>query len=1497
MINTTRRIFILVILFGLMLLTKTIGTSGEMSYPRTLAVVGFIILASFTLGELFQTLRLPKVTGYIFAGLIFGLSFFQFTNFEPLFLINKRITENLSVINNIALAVIALIAGLELKYSKLKKVIKTGLVLIILKFLFIFILITGSFYLLFPLFSQSVTQWQYLLAGGLLISIIALGTSIELTIGVSEELNIQNDLVELTLSTSILKDLLNIILLVIVIFLIKMYLLPEQKTELSNPFVILLTDFGKTIVAGGVLGALTVFYLRYINLEVTFFLICLIIFGGYAASLFHFETLLMFVIAGMITSNFAPEKEFEEAAENLSLPVFILFFTLAGATIDLSQALNFLPLAGALFLIRIVALFLSVRSAVALVDSPAEIKRFGWSGFIPIGVLMLGFAGIIASELPLISELVSGIIYSFILLNLLLGPIIYRSVLVYQKNNQLTTQQEEIKPAIRKQYAEKLTEVNEDYQVAFAEPDFFDDKLNKIFFDLYFKLIELVNGFRDSFVTKRNYETEDILKETVAIYRDKFLGIESILKSGKDPRAIKAALQSIRINQTEVLLDKLEERKKIERDFANSDTLIKKLLNDLLEITSTLDESYPLSTEIDYATYSRKPLFFKFFILKLKIKTGLKTIFTGDSTAIVKVNLKNYSRYYLNVKTTTELLETINLTGGDRLNLFRKLKAIHKNFIYYLDDLITTIGQEKSSLGFMPVFYMQYEELKAMFFNELDVYIEEQSATVMNIEKRLTYAFASPYNNLLHEIKSLIRLEKRGLEINFFKEYEESQQVKESLFDSIRYWVIYYQGIIGLLQKELYIYKFEIQLNNFLDKALLNLADEISERIRTGSSKITEQFRQMIIDVKALLPLGFDTLKAYSDHFRMSFVIPELSSLIRDLDKTTRSRKLRTFFDTVINGIKSVAKELPEEAAYLDEEELNLQKRIPVFTKLKTFEIRNQTSSFLLLKLPREIGDVNEFLVDYVDAALKEIRNLESSVNYYLDSIVKRMQEDPEDQEGVEDILNTLSSNFLDRLREIENNNDKLEQAINKQVADKTEVAVSEIKRLIRQAPQLDRVIKHEVNTIPLKVNYGLRFVKVVVKKSFHNVKTAISNTYKRLIFPLFARSYERFKIISGRLGTSYKEDLFRLDEVLNGLPFIYRRLFDGTSLESSEMFLGKEEIKQILNEAQLRFKNRLPSSVLITGAPGTGKTSCLYFIKNDLLRPGDYLEFYFLERISTVDELRKLISEAFGYNDLKSVEAIIIDLNERFRGKTVLLTNLHKTFVRSVDGFEALKTMLHIISMTSANILWIVSVQSTGWQFIKTNFKAASLFTFSISLEELNKRRVKEIILHRQKTTGFGFRFTEDDLYLLRKKMFSASKAIEDQRYLEQVYFERLTDYADGNIVAAMNYWLNSIKKIDGNTLIIQTYKEYPLIDISFLDTNLITVLHTVMLHGGLKKSQLAQSLNISESQAGEALNKLLSLNLLKIGELTKSHDYYYTNKFKFKSIQYELKNRNILP
>jgi Kef-type K+ transport system membrane component KefB len=1478
-----------------LILATSLGTGIVSDYPRTIAVLGFVILVSFSLGEFFQLIKLPKILGYLIGGAIFSINSFNLDGIEFFFQLDNKVVSNLSFINNIAFAFIALSIGIRLKFSDLRKILGTGFLIMLFKFLFIFSFVTSVFYFLYPLISFDSFSISELLVGGLLLSVVSMGTSIELSMGVNQELHVKNDLVNLTLSSAFIKDLLNLLLLTGIIYLSKVYLLNGIISGNSDNYLVILELLGKSTITGIIFGFVTVLYLRYFKTDITIFLLCIVGFTGFISPNLQIEILLTFVMAGIIIANLSSTGSFAKAFNNFSQIASIIFFTLVGATLNFNLVLDALPIAAVIFVVRIVAIYFSVKASSKFTKPRLEITKYGWAGFISLGMFSLGLLGIISQEMPAEFRIISSIIYDLILLNLIVGPVIYH--LALNLNKEPKTSSSEVKNDKKSESIEgKLDNVEKEYKVVFLEPNFFDQKLNKVLFELYFKLIDLMTDFRDNFITRRNNDTEAILEETVAIYRDKFASIESILRSGKDPRIIKTALQKLRINQTEVLLERLEERKKVERDFANSDSIIKNLLNDLIDITLNLDENYPLSVEIDYAVYSKKSLPFKLFIFKLKFTNWIKSLYGGEEQAYIKINLQNYARYFLNSKATIELLETVNLTGADRLNLFRKLKAIHKNFISYLDDLITIIGQEKSSLGFLPVFFMRYEELQEMFFNELDVYISEQSSTVKEIEKRLMYAFASPFNSLLSELTDIIELRKRGNELNFYKAFEESQRVKENLLDSIRFWVIYYHGIIGLIQKELYIYKFEIQLNNFLDSALLNLADEISDRIRNGCPKIADQFRVFTKDMQNLIPMGYETLKAFSDTFRISFSIPELSSLIRDLDKTTRSRKLRTFFDTVINGIKSVSKELPEESVFLEEDELSLKNRTPEFIPLKSFKVRSLTSNFLLLKLPREIGDVNEFLVNYLDSALKEIRNLESSVNYYLDSIMRRIQEDPDDVESLNEILDTLAENFIIHLREIENNNDKLEQLINKQATEKTKIAVSEIKRLITISHKRDGLENRNDNKLTIKSKYLAKIIKVLTKKIFHTIFISFRNLSDKFILPLFNRSVENLKLISGRLSPTYKEDLYKTEEVFNKLPFIYRRLFDGTSLESSELFLGKDEIKRILAEAKERFNAKLPASVLITGAPGSGKTSYIYYIKNAILRPGDYIELYFIERVCTVDGLRKFISDALGYNDLKSIESIIIDLNERFRGKYVLLLNLQKTFVRSVDGFEALKALLHIISMTNSNILWISTVQSVGWQFIKTNFKAAPLFNFTVILEDLNRNKIKDIILHRQHTTGFGYRFSKDALSLLRKRLFNSSKKIGEQSYLEQVYFERLSEYADGNIVSGMNYWLNSISKVEDNNLVIQTYKFYPLIGLSFLDINLITVLHSVILHGGLKKNQLAKSLNISEILAGEYLNKLLSLNLLRIGELSKGHDYYYTNKFKFKSIQFELERRNIL-
>ncbi|MEM9493502.1 MAG: hypothetical protein AAGC55_30415, partial [Myxococcota bacterium] len=72
-----RRTFILLILLGVFLGIKVLQTetdAGGPQSPLTLAAIGFVMLAAFTVAELGGVLTLPRVTGYILCGVVLGPS-------------------------------------------------------------------------------------------------------------------------------------------------------------------------------------------------------------------------------------------------------------------------------------------------------------------------------------------------------------------------------------------------------------------------------------------------------------------------------------------------------------------------------------------------------------------------------------------------------------------------------------------------------------------------------------------------------------------------------------------------------------------------------------------------------------------------------------------------------------------------------------------------------------------------------------------------------------------------------------------------------------------------------------------------------------------------------------------------------------------------------------------------------------------------------------------------------------------------------------------------------------------------------------------------------------------------------------------------------------------------------------------------------------------------------------------------------------------------------
>jgi hypothetical protein len=97
-----RRLLVVVALLALMIGVETLQAPTPTSThdPLTLATIGFVLLASFTLAESGAALRLPRVTGYILGGALLGPSIIN--------LLDAGVVGEMRMFNTLALGLIAI---------------------------------------------------------------------------------------------------------------------------------------------------------------------------------------------------------------------------------------------------------------------------------------------------------------------------------------------------------------------------------------------------------------------------------------------------------------------------------------------------------------------------------------------------------------------------------------------------------------------------------------------------------------------------------------------------------------------------------------------------------------------------------------------------------------------------------------------------------------------------------------------------------------------------------------------------------------------------------------------------------------------------------------------------------------------------------------------------------------------------------------------------------------------------------------------------------------------------------------------------------------------------------------------------------------------------------------------------------------------------------------------------------------------------------------------
>jgi len=419
-----RRVSVLLVLFGVMFALQLLRVDAPSSGrdPMTLAAIGFVLLASFTLAELGSALSLPRVTGYILAGVALGPS--------ALNILSTGVVGEMRMFNALALGLIATGAGLELDVREIAKVLRTLLGTIVVKVLLGVPLMLGVFVgigVAFPGLGLGTRNEIY--AIGLVLAVLSIGTSPSISIAVKTETRAKGRLMDLVLGAAVLKDLVVVIALAVAVAIANR-LVSADAGQQGSVLLLVGKELGGSLLAGAVLGTLLILYIRFVKAEMLLFVAAMILVVSELGRSLHLELLLVFITAGFVVRNFSDrEHELMPAVQMVALPVFIVFFTIAGASVNLSSTVGILPVAVALAVARTLTYYVASRVGGRFGAERRFIRRGAWLAYLPQAGVSLGLLGLAAQQLPQLAERLRTVGTAVVAIFLLVGPVTLKRAL------------------------------------------------------------------------------------------------------------------------------------------------------------------------------------------------------------------------------------------------------------------------------------------------------------------------------------------------------------------------------------------------------------------------------------------------------------------------------------------------------------------------------------------------------------------------------------------------------------------------------------------------------------------------------------------------------------------------------------------------------------------------------------------------------------------------------------------------------------------------------------------------------------------------------------------------------------------------------------------------------------------------------------------------------------------------------------------------------------
>lgn len=402
---------------------------------NTLLSIAVAVIIGLLMTRVIKPLGLPAVTAYLVSGVLIGPYCLGRLGLEGVGFSSMEAVEELSLISKVALGFIAFAIGNEFRLSSLKKTGRQATIVGIVQGL------------VAALFVDAALIGLHFMLGGEKLSIpaaitlgaIATATAPAATLMVVRQYKAKGKLTDILLPVVALDDAVGLVVFAVSFGVAKA--MHSGAFDLVSIFAEPLIEIGASLILGAVMGfilseleklfnsnsnrlSLTIaFVLLTVALSMIGFDICGVHVG--------FSSLLVCMMLGTVFCNICPlSEDLMEKSDKWTAPLFVLFFVISGAELELKVFSDFV-------VVGIGVVYILFRSIGKIVGSYASCKASGCDEKVTkyLGITLLPQAGVAlgmcltAMELGDDGALIRNIILFSVLIYELVGPALTKAAL------------------------------------------------------------------------------------------------------------------------------------------------------------------------------------------------------------------------------------------------------------------------------------------------------------------------------------------------------------------------------------------------------------------------------------------------------------------------------------------------------------------------------------------------------------------------------------------------------------------------------------------------------------------------------------------------------------------------------------------------------------------------------------------------------------------------------------------------------------------------------------------------------------------------------------------------------------------------------------------------------------------------------------------------------------------------------------------------------------